>query len=149
MTAQTQESRSVVDAWYTALAAGDMEGVLGGLAEDVVVNVLGSSPVSGRHVGRDAFVAAAVGPIFAALEPETIRFAQRWEIFAADGERVVALMHGDARCKNGRRYDNSYCHLFTIRDGKIVELYEFLDTALVETAIFGKDLADPGVKSVA
>ena len=45
-----------------------------------------------------------------------------------------------ATSKNGTSYDNNYCHLFTIRDGKITELWELLDTALVEEAIFDNPL---------
>jgi ketosteroid isomerase-like protein len=138
MTDTTQASRSVVENWYRALAAGNMEGVVGALAEDLVAHVAGRTPVSGTHEGRDAFVQNAIAPMFAALNPETVRFAHRFEIFAADGERVVAMMEGDARTHDGALYDNSYCHLFTVRDGQIVELHEFLDTALLRDVIFGQ-----------
>jgi hypothetical protein len=117
-----------------------MEGVIGALAEDVVFTVHGRTPVSGRHVGRDAFATNAVGPIFAALDPETLQFAKKWEIFAADGGRVVTVMEGEAKTPDGRLYDNTYCHLFTIREGQIAELQEFLDTVLVEDVIFGRAL---------
>jgi uncharacterized protein len=137
---QTERSRQLVSDWYTALQQGDMEGVVGALDENIVVNVLGSSGVSGRHEGRDAFVANAMGPIFAALDPESIEFAKRWQIFAAEGEHVAVLMEGFAAAKNGSRYDNKYCHLHTVRDGKIVELWEFLDTVVVEEAIFDNPL---------
>ena len=143
MSDTTQDSRTVVENWYAALAAGDMEGVIGALHEDVVVNVLGCTPVSGRHVGRDAFVANAVGPIFAKLDPETVRFAKTFRIFAADGGHVAALMEGGGATHNGKRYDNTYCHLFAIEDGQITEMYEFLDTVLVEHAIFDNELATP------
>jgi ketosteroid isomerase-like protein len=137
---QTERSRQIVSDWYTALQQGDMEGVVGAMDENIIVNVLGSSGVSGRHEGRDAFVANGIGPIFAALEPESVEFAKRWRIFAAEGERVVVLMEGFAAAKNGCRYDNKYCHLFTIRDGRIAELWEFLDTVVVEEAIFDNPL---------
>jgi hypothetical protein len=140
MTDTTQASRSVVENWYAALAAGNMEGVIGALAEDVVFTVHGKTPVSGRHEGRDAFVTNAVGPIFAALDPETLQFAKKWEIFAAEGGRVVTIMEGEAKTPDGRLYDNTYCHLFTIRGGQIAELQEFLDTVLVENVIFGRAL---------
>jgi ketosteroid isomerase-like protein len=140
MEEQTERSKKVVNDWYTALQQGDMEGVIGALDENVVVNILGSSAVSGRHEGRNAFVGNAIGPIFAALDPKSIEFAKRWRIFAAEGEHVAVLMAGFAAAKNGSRYDNHYCHLHTVRDGKIVELWEFLDTVLVEEAIFDNPL---------
>ena len=138
----SQASRSVVENWYTALAAGNMEGVIGALAGDLVAHVCGRTQVSGTHEGRDAFVANAIAPVFAALDPETVRFATKWEIFAAEGERVVTLMEGEARTHDGRLYDNTYCHLFTVRDGLIVELHEFLDTALLRDVIFGQPVEE-------
>jgi len=58
----------------------------------------------------------------------------------AEGERVVALARGSAKTVTGARYDNDYAFVFRVRGGKIVEVNEFLDTALVETAAYGKKL---------
>jgi uncharacterized protein len=135
----TDESRRVIEGFYTAVAAGDMEAVVATFADDVEVEVMGRSPISGRHVGRDAFLANAMGPVVEALDPDTVELAATWEIFAADGDRVVARMTGRAANKAGKRYDNSYCQLFRIRDGQIAEMYEYLDTALLDDAIFDQD----------
>jgi ketosteroid isomerase-like protein len=136
MSDTTQASRTVVENWYTALAAGNMEGVIGGLHEDCVAHVLGRTPASGTHTGRDAFVQNAIGPIFAKLDMATLRFAHTWEIFAAEGEHVATRMEGEAKTTDGTLYDNTYSHQFVVRDGQIVELWEFLDTALLRDAIF-------------
>jgi hypothetical protein len=129
--ADTQASRAVVESWYTALAAGNMEGVVGALAEDILVHVGGTTPISGTCRGRDVFVNEVIGPLFAQLDPQSINFAKKWEIFCADGERVVTMMEGSATSLTGIAYDNTYCHLFRVDDGQIVELWEFLDTALL------------------
>jgi uncharacterized protein len=139
----TEQSRGIVESFYRAVAAGDMETVTASFADDVVVHVMGRSPIAGRHVGRDAFLAQAMGPVIAALDPESIRLAQTWEIFAAEGDRVAARMTGQAATRTGKRYDNSYCQLFRIHDGQIAEMYEYLDTALLESAIFDNELATP------
>lgn len=39
-------------------------------------------------------------------------------------------------------YNNTYCHVFTVRDGKIVAAVEYLDTLLVERAPYGRKLAE-------
>lgn len=133
---KTDESRRVIEGFYEAVAAGDMETVVAIFADDVEVEVMGQSPISGRHVGRADFLAHAMGPVIDALDPETIELAATWEIFAAEDDRVVARMTGRATSKAGKRYDNSYCQLFRVRDGRIAEMYEYLDTALLEDAIF-------------
>ena len=132
----TEDSRRVVAAFYEAVSAGDMAAVTAAFADDVEVEVMGRSPISGRHVGREAFLANAMGPVIAALDPDSVELATTWEIFAAEGDRVVARMTGKAASKSGKRYDNSYCQLFRIRDGQIAEMYEYLDTALLHDAIF-------------
>jgi ketosteroid isomerase-like protein len=45
--------------------------------------------------------------------------------------------HGKALSKNGRSYNNTYCHVFRIANGKVQEVTEYLDTELV-TSAFGK-----------
>ena len=54
----------------------------------------------------------------------------------ADGERAVVLSRGTARTKAGKDYNNTYAQVFTVRDGKIVSVREYMDTALVD-AVFG------------
>jgi uncharacterized protein len=138
----TEETRRVVEDFYRAVAAGDMDAVMAAFADDVVVEVMGRSPISGRHIGRQAFLADAMGPVVAALNPETIELATTWEIFAAEGDHAAARMTGKAANRSGKPYDNSYCQLFRIRDGQIAEMYEYLDTALLEDAIFDNELAE-------
>mgnify|MGYP000102824338 CR=1 FL=1 len=69
------------------------------------------------------------------LVPETIRFSREWRIMSADEKCVVGLMRGGGTATNGHDYTQTYCQIMTIRDGLIVELHEFFDTALVELAL--------------
>lgn len=142
----TEESRRTVEAFYKAVAAGDTDGVVAAFAEDVEVEVMGRSPIAGRHVGREAFIADAWSQVTDELDPDTVKMADTWEIFAAEGDRVVARMTGIAATRSGKRYDNSYCHLFRIRDGRIAEMIEYLDTALLDEAIFAG--RDPEAKQI-
>jgi len=139
----SNDARSVVERWYTALAAGDVDGVVAGFHPDVVASVVGSTPVSGRFIGRDAFLAGTLGVVFEALDPQRARFAKDWSIFAVDGQRVVGLMSGDAVARNGHPYNSIYCQLFTIGCGQIVEYLEFVDTVVVEAALFDNPLVRP------
>ena len=43
---------------------------------------------------------------------------------------------GEVKTKGGQDYNNSYCFVLRLEDGKLVELREYLDTALVER-VFG------------
>jgi hypothetical protein len=39
-------------------------------------------------------------------------------------------VRGEAETQDGRPYNNSYCHVFKMREGKIREVTEYFDTEL-------------------
>jgi ketosteroid isomerase-like protein len=136
MSARRAANIAVATAFYEALAAGDFDALAALHSDDIVFNLVGSTPVSGRWEGK----AVCFGPIVAEgvvgkLVPESISFSREWRIMCADEERVVGLMRGGGMAKNGTDYSQTYCQIMTIRDGLIVELHEFFDTALVELAL--------------
>ena len=49
---------------------------------------------------------------------------------------IVAEMQGTSKSTAGKDYNNTYCIILTVKDGKIREMREYLDTELV-TAVFG------------
>jgi ketosteroid isomerase-like protein len=52
----------------------------------------------------------------------------------AEGERVALEVEGCFEFSDGKIYRNTYHHLFVIRDGKIVCVKEYMDTAAVAAA---------------
>lgn len=54
----------------------------------------------------------------------------------AEGDKVVSEMQGTSQSAGGKDYNNTYCVVLTLRDGKITEMREYLDTELL-TAVFG------------
>ena len=47
-----------------------------------------------------------------------------------EGERVAVESTGNFEFEDGRVYRNSYHHLFMVRDGQVIGVREYLDTAL-------------------
>ena len=135
--------KELVALYYKALAESDVEAFLAVQQDDVVYNVNGSTPVSGRFVGKD-FLQNVVAPeVFARLQMDTFRFASKWKIMCADEQRVVVFMEADGKSANGERYNQRYCQTFGFRDGKIAEVFEFFDTALAQSALWSNRLAEP------
>jgi ketosteroid isomerase-like protein len=55
----------------------------------------------------------------------------------ASGDRVVVEMKGSGNVtKGGARYDNAYCWVCRMKDGKIVDVVEYCDTELA-TRVLG------------
>jgi ketosteroid isomerase-like protein len=55
--------------------------------------------------------------------------------FIADGDIVVVEAKGDNVTPEGVRYDNDYCLVFRLEDGKIKEIREYCDSVLTEKAL--------------
>ncbi|WP_324072975.1 MAG: nuclear transport factor 2 family protein [Erythrobacter sp.] len=127
---------AVATRFYEALAAGDFDALAALHSDDIVFNLVGTTPVSGRWEGKDVCFGPVVADgVIGKLVPETIRFSREWRIMSADENCVVGLMRGGGTATNGHEYLQTYCQIMTIRDGLIVELHEFFDTALVELAL--------------
>ncbi len=141
------ENRKLIESWYRALEAGDLDTIADLHADDVVYNLVGTTPVSGQWVGKEECVGGIINEkLLTALVAEEVRFGKKWRIMCADDSCVVGLMQGGGPTKSGERYDQTYCEIFTIRDGKIAELHAFLDTVLVERCLNDNPLQNPETK---
>jgi ketosteroid isomerase-like protein len=54
----------------------------------------------------------------------------------AEGDKVAVEVVGDGKLRAGRRYQNDYHLLLTIRDGEIAAVREYLDTQHVVATWF-------------
>ena len=140
---QVARNRRTVESWYDALASGDSARMLGLQWEDVIYNIHGTTPVSGRFQGNDTLVREIFPRVFGRLQMDTFKFCTKCKIMCADDQRVVAFMQADGHALNGVRYNQTYCHVFGFRDGKIGEFWEFFDSVLAESAINDNNLMKP------
>ena len=140
----TASPREVVARWYAGLSPLDVAAFVATMHEDVVINVAGRTPVSGRWHGKRALLDVVLPRVVANLDVTTMDLARRWRIMAADGDMVAGMMQGCATTLDGQTYDQTYCQIFRVEGGLIVESWEFFDTMQAEVRLFGK-VADPGV----
>ena len=130
----TEATRQVVESWLARANSGDVAGAMALFAEDATWSNIGSTRFSGDFVGLKSITDDLLGPLFGALEAG---ITSEVEAVVADGERAVVISRGFARTRTGRDYNNSYCQVFTVKDGKIVKVREYMDTALID-AVFGR-----------
>ncbi|HEY1176051.1 MAG TPA: nuclear transport factor 2 family protein, partial [Phytomonospora sp.] len=66
-------------------------------------------------------------------------YADRYTTMAvnivADGDTVVVESRGCVTTVRGDLYDNQYCLVFTLKDGKITAQREYADTLLVDRVL--------------
>jgi ketosteroid isomerase-like protein len=119
----------------TIFASSNASAFLDAMADDVKFTLTGTTRYSGSFNSKQELVAKLFEPLFAALDENGIRLTP--DNLIADGEFVVMQSRGKATGKNRLPYNNTYCHVFRVVNGKICEITEYLDTELV-TKVFGR-----------
>lgn len=127
-------NREIVDAYYGALAAMDVEAFEALHHPDVAYNVSGQTIISGRYKSFAA-LKNILPAIFDALDFTDFQFAVKWKIMHESPNGATAIMEAKGKAKNGQRYDQRYAHIFGFRDGKIATIHEFFDTQLANDAL--------------
>ncbi|MBV8137541.1 MAG: nuclear transport factor 2 family protein [Deltaproteobacteria bacterium] len=127
------ENKQLVLGFFDDIAKGNIQGALDRMAEDLRFTLIGTTKLSGVFKSRKEFVDRILAPIGAQLEgPLTITT----DNLIAEGDYVVVQSHGRSTTRKGVAYNNTYCQVFRIAEGKIREATEYLDTELV-TRAFG------------
>ena len=129
---EAQNTKVVQDA-YAAFGRGDIPGVLNTMHDDIVWKpVTGAArhvPTAGERRGK-----AAVGEFFKVVA-ETTKFSLfEPREFIAQGDKVVALGHYTAKTPKGKTFDSDFVMVFTLRNGKVSQFQEFLDSAAINAA---------------
>ncbi|WP_128893343.1 nuclear transport factor 2 family protein [Erythrobacter sp. HKB08] len=129
---RTETNRSLITKAFEGLRHGDPSHFMPLFDEDIEWWVMGSSAWSKHAKGLANVERDLVGPLFARFAGPYLNIP---ELILADGDHVVVLAKGDAETVEGERYDNDYCFVFRMKDGKIVEVREYMDTILADKAL--------------
>jgi ketosteroid isomerase-like protein len=138
------DNKQIVRAAFEALEQSDPEPLIRLMGDDCDWVIEGHQTRFSRRVaGKAAVEGELLRPLF-----ETFATPYRFTIgeIIAEGDRVVVTGRGQVRTRWGKDYDNHYCFVIRMADGRMREIREYLDTALVE-AVFGGS-REPAVESV-
>jgi ketosteroid isomerase-like protein len=126
------ENKKLVQQVYADAANRSGTTFIDNLADDAIWIVTGQYSWSHEFRGRDAILNGLMGHFrsFFAERPRTVAFN-----FIAEGDYVVIESRGDNVTKAGLRYDNQYCMVYRIENGKIKEIKEYCDSTLVERVL--------------
>jgi ketosteroid isomerase-like protein len=121
-----------MEAVFAELSRGNGEPFMDTLADDIRWTVTGRTAWSRTYEGKRAVVDELMRPLFA-------QFAGRYRNTAtrviADDEHVVIECRGEVTTKSGKPYNQVYCYVCRMADGKVRDLTEYLDTELVNEAL--------------
>jgi ketosteroid isomerase-like protein len=110
----------LVSGGYAAFGRGDMETLAQLFHTDMVWHALRLGELSGDKVGRDAVFA-----FFAkTMELTQGTFSVTPDELIASDTTVSVVCRSRAR-RNGRELDDQQVHLFHLRDGQVVEVWQY------------------------
>lgn len=131
MTREIENKRIVTEA-MDALARGDSRPFYEAWTEDFVWRPMATGrwarAYHGKTVARDEL-----------FLPLRAQYADRYTNTAshifADGAFVVVECQGRVTLKSGKPYNNQYCFVIRMADGKMCEVREYFDTALSDAVL--------------
>ena len=129
------EPKRVVQRYLDALVGGDVDTIRDSFADDATWTVVSDLPFAGPWCGRDRIVTDFLGGVVSALF-EAGSHVFEFPMMIGEGETVALEWRVQARTAAGQAYENNYCGLFVIRDGRIAAVREYLDTQYAAELLF-------------
>lgn len=129
---EVEANKRATLAFFEAMQRGDADAIAGTYSDDGRVVTMGNTLISGSR-GKDEIRQFAHGILD--TFPEGLAFTLL--NITAEADRVAVEATASGRHVSGREYRNHYHFLLRWRDGKLLELKEFMDTEAVTDILCG------------
>ena len=126
------ENKQMMHHIFNELAQGNSRPLVESMADDFQWTVAGSSRWSGAFRGKDAVLNRLLAPLRAQIDGRIKTVPLR---FIAEDDYVVVEARGNNTTKSGKPYNNHYCFVARLGDGKLREITEYMDTELVSSVL--------------
>jgi len=131
-TMSAAENKRLMQEIFARVAVGDGSLFVEHLADDVVMRVSGQNSWSQTFTGKQS----VLRDLFGVVRERTSGVRKTIPLrFVADDDVVVIEARGEMTSRTGVPYNNEYCLIYRLRDGKIVEITEYNDSALCERVL--------------
>jgi ketosteroid isomerase-like protein len=128
----TQENKQLAINGYQMFMTGDFQGVLDMCSDDIdwISAPLADMPFTGTFHGK-----AGVGDFLKKLGAAIEFLDYQPQTFIADEDKVAVSGKSTARVRaNGATFDDTWVHIFTMKNGKAVRFEQFHNTAAAVAA---------------
>ena len=129
----TMANKQLLQRIYAEISRGNPQPLLDSMADDIQWTIIGSTALSGTSRGKQEVIDKLLRPLRARLADGPIVFQP--DRFIAEGEYVVMQARGRATALSGKPYNNTYCIVCRIVDGKVKEMVDYIDTELITSAL--------------
>lgn len=122
------DNKELLQHIFSEMALGNSRPLVENMADDFSWTVSGTTKWSKTYAGKQA----VLDELFATLRSRMAgRIKTIPDRFIAEGDFVVVEAHGGNTTTSGQPYNNHYCFVFRLADGKLKEVTEYMDTFLV------------------
>jgi len=128
----TAENKKLLQDIFSGLSQGNSSLFIESMDESFQWIVTGHTKWSKTYAGKQTVLRELMGALQTALAGRIQVTGTR---FVADGDIVVVEAKGSNTTKAGKPYNNNYCFVFRLAEGKLQELTEYMDTQLVVEAL--------------
>ena len=125
------ENKQILQAAFAELAVSNAKPFVDLMADDFSWVCTGTTQWSRRYAGKQT----VLDELFAPLRAKLGRITTVAHRFTADGDTVVVEAQGRNTTRDGVAYNNQYCFVIRMEEGKMHELIEYFDTDLVNRAL--------------
>jgi uncharacterized protein len=137
---QELSNKKVLERYVAALRAQDSRAVRDFFAEDATWTLqAGELPMSGTWEGRDRIIDGFFATAMSHYAPGSVELEVTAMI--AEGDQVVLQWTSRALTRDGLPYENGCIGVFTLRDGMITAVREYMDT------LYARDLLGGAARS--
>jgi ketosteroid isomerase-like protein len=128
----TSENKKLMQYICSELAKGNSRPLIESLDDDFSWTVTGTTEWSRTYRGKQEVLTELLQPLSSQFANQYTNTAHR---FIAEGDYVVVECCGHVNTKAGIPYNNTYCWVCRIGEGKLQELTEYCDTEMVTAAL--------------
>jgi ketosteroid isomerase-like protein len=129
---QPTDNIRIVKDIFAELSKGNSKPFFDHVADDVRWTTTGTTAWSKTFHGKQSVLDDLLRPLRTQWASQYTVTAKR--IIAGD-DYVVVEARGSVTTKAGKPYNNEYCFIYKMAGGKIMEITEYLDTALVNETL--------------
>jgi hypothetical protein len=129
-----EDNKRLLRSVFSELSKGNDQPFIDLMADEFQWNWMGSNQWSKSFKGKSAVLNELWAAVRETLKPPYRAIAHR---FIADDDYVVIEASGQNTTPDGKEYNNKYCWVCRMKDGKLYELNEYMDTDLVTRTFEG------------
>jgi ketosteroid isomerase-like protein len=120
-----RDNVDLIEGAWEAFAKGNLESAVALAADDAQIRIPESLPFGGTYTGPEGFrnYVDQLLAIFSDFK------ATPEKVLGADDDHVLVLARTSGRTRGGERFEGRSAWVYRFRDGRVVEVEAFIDTA--------------------